>query len=54
MVQADEQYVIVRATPRKGEVYAVTNRRTGITELRTAAKTFRRDTRRVFVKAPTS
>lgn len=49
MVQADKTYKVIRTLPRKGELYAVTNRRTGITTLKTAAKSFRRDKRRVFV-----
>ena len=49
MVQADKTYKVIRVTPRKGELYAVKNRRTGVTTLKTADKNFRRDVRRVFV-----
>lgn len=49
MVQANQSFKVVRATPRAGELYAVTNRRTGVTEIRKANRNFRRDTRRVFV-----
>ena len=49
MVQADKTYKVIRVTPRKGELYAVTNRRTGVTSLKKADKNFRRDVRRVFV-----
>lgn len=49
MVQAEKQYKVVRATPRKGELYAVKNLRTGVTTIKTADRNFRRDTRRVFV-----
>ena len=49
MVQANKSYNVIRTLPRKGELYAVTNRRTGVTTLKTANKSFRRDTRRVFV-----
>lgn len=49
MVQANKAYSVIRTLPRKGELYAVKNRRTGVTTIKTAAKSFRRDTRRVFV-----
>jgi len=49
MVQANTNYKVIRSLPRQGEVYAVKNRRTGVTTLKTAARDFRRDKRRVFV-----
>ena len=49
MVQADETYRVLRTLPRKGEIYAVRDRNTGITTLRVAAKSFKRDKRRVLV-----
>lgn len=50
-IQADKQYRVIRSLPRKGEVYAVTNRRTGVTTLKTANKDFNRDKRRVLIAA---
>lgn len=53
-IQADASYKVIRTLPRKGELYAVTNRRTGVTTLKTANKSFRRDKRRVFVLTGTT
>lgn len=50
-IQANKSYKVVRTLPRRGELYAVTNRRTGVTTLKTAARDFTRDKRRVFVAA---
>lgn len=50
-IQADKTYKVVRTLPRRGELYAVTNRRTGVTTLKKAERDFRRDKRRVFVAA---
>jgi len=50
-IQADKQYRVIRSLPRKGEVYAVTKRSTGVTTLKTAAKDFSRDKRRVLIAA---
>lgn len=49
MVEKNRTYKVIRSLPRAGELYAVTNRRTGVTEIRKAARSFRRDKRRVFV-----
>lgn len=49
MVKETKKYTIVRTLPRAGELYAVTNRRTGVTEIRQARRAFRRDKRRVFI-----
>ena len=49
MVQDNQQYQVVRTFPRIGELYAVTDRRTGLTTIRKAERNFRRDRRRVFV-----
>lgn len=49
MVQADSTYRVIRTLPRKGETYTVTDRRTGVTTIRTANKAFKRDKRNVFV-----
>lgn len=49
MVQANKQYRVIRSLPRKGETYAVNDRDTGDTVLRTAERDFTRDKRRVFV-----
>lgn len=48
MVKSGQTVKVVRTLPRAGELYAVT-RRDGITEIRRAARSFRRDKRRVFV-----
>lgn len=49
MVKETKKYTVVRTLPRAGELYAVTSRRTGVTEIRQARSAFRRDKRRVFV-----
>ncbi len=49
MVQANKQYRVIRSLPRKGEVFAVSDRDTGDTVLRTADRDFTRDKRRVLV-----
>lgn len=50
-IQAQETYTVIRTLPRKGETYAVTDRRTGVTTLRKADRDFRRDKRRVLILA---
>ena len=52
MIQADSTYRVLRTLPRKGETYTVTDRRTGVTVIRTADKAFKRDKRNVFVPIP--
>lgn len=54
MVQADSTYRVLRTLPRKGETYTVTDRRTGVTVIRTANKSFKRDKRNVFVPVETA
>ena len=53
MVQVDSTYRVVRTLPRLGETYTVRDRRTGITTIRVANKSFRRDKRNVFVQVET-
>lgn len=48
MLNSQKTYKIIRSLPRQGETYAV-KRRDGVTEIRVAARDFRRDKRRVFV-----
>lgn len=48
MVDSNKTYKVLRTLPRRGETYAV-KLRSGITEIRVAARDFRRDKRRTFV-----
>lgn len=49
MLMRDAKYHVVRTLPRKGEVYAVRDRETGITTLRVADHDFTHDKRDVLV-----
>ncbi len=48
-IQEGHTFKVVRTLPRRGELYAVTRRSDGVTEIRRANANFRRDKRRVFV-----